>query len=553
MSDSLTDDHVSWAQQFTGVTIGGGQPADAGSTATPAANGSDQTAASNGADQSAAGTEQQVAAGDPHAAGPQAGDPHVAADPQVGDPHVAEQTTPDAGPATSTAQSPEQQSSAPADAGTGQPHATADGGTAAPGGILDTIGDGLSAVGGAIADGAKAVGGAVVDGAKAVGGAIEDGAKAVAQGAEVVGGAIVDGAKAVGGALEDGAKAVGGALEDGAKAVGGVIEDGAKAIGGAIEDGAVALGRAVGLIDPPKPPEKITPPILGPEQQKRADDAKTKLPPEDQKKYQDMLDGAKSDKEKQYLQKGLAAGHSLSELQAFQSKIAGKDEKWMQDNLALTGNSEGKGVKQQWSMSCNATTAEAVRGQMDPLYALKMHEDNPDITDADNADPTKKNDKLAADQKAQLESANPDGSLGGQARARDDTSNARGRWNTDLLNKDSDSTGMKFDRKMIGGTGPTVDQAVDDISSDVEKGMPVPIVIGDGGAHANAHYVLVTAVDKGPPKAFSIHDPGNGTTEVRTEDELKNGKIDLAGDPMKKGSGWNKLSAYEKPTPVAVK
>jgi hypothetical protein len=264
-----------------------------------------------------------------------------------------------------------------------------------------------------------------------------------------------------------------------------------------------------------------------------------------------MLDGAKSAKEKQYLQKGLSAGHSLSELQAFQSKIAGKDEKWMQDNLSLTGNSEGKGVKQQWSMSCNATTAEAVRGQMDPLYALKMHEDNPDITDADNDDPMKKNANLAADQKAQLESANPDGSSGGVARARNDPAQVSGRWNTDLLNKDSASTGMSFKNKKIGDDGLTTDQAVDDISSDVQKGMPVPIVIGDGGDAAFAHYVLVTATDKGPPRSFSIHDPANGTTEVRTEDELKNGKIDLAG--QSKGGGWMKLSAYEKPTPVEVK
>jgi hypothetical protein len=121
------------------------------------------------------------------------------------------------------------------------------------------------------------------------------------------------------------------------------------------------------------------------------------------------------------------------------------------------------------------------------------------------------------------------------------------------LNKDKDSTGVNYTNKKIGDGGLTVDQAVDDISSDVQKGMPVPIVIGDGSQAKYAHYVLVTATDPGPPRSFSIHDPANGTTEVRTEDELKNGKIDLAGDPNKKGSGWNKLGAYEKPTPVAVK
>ena len=179
-----------------------------------------------------------------------------------------------------------------------------------------------------------------------------------------------------------------------------------------------------------------------------------------------------------------------------------------------------------------------------------MHEENPNLTERDNDDGAKLNPKLAADQKAQLESANPDGSAGGVARSENDPTDPQsGRWNTDLLNKDSDSTGVSYTNKKIGEEGLTVDQAVDDISKDVQSGMPVPIVIGDGGKAAYAHYVLVTASDPGPPRSFSIHDPANGTTEVRTEDDLKNGKIDLAGDPTKKGSGWNKLGAYENRRP----
>ena len=115
--------------------------------------------------------------------------------------------------------------------------------------------------------------------------------------------------------------------------------------------------------------------MIGTAQQKRSDGMLAKLSPEDQKKYNDMLGKAKTDKEKQYLAKGLASGHSVAELEGFQAKIAGKDEKWMQDNLSLTGNSDGKGVKQQWHMSCNATAVQAVKGEMDPLYALKVHEE----------------------------------------------------------------------------------------------------------------------------------------------------------------------------------
>jgi hypothetical protein len=79
----------------------------------------------------------------------------------------------------------------------------------------------------------------------------------------------------------------------------------------------------------------------------------------------------------------------------------------------------------------------------------------------------------------------------------------------------------------------------------MDKGEPVPIVIGDGGKNANAHYVLITGMDKGPPKSYSIHDPWSGETVVRSEDEIKQGKLNIAG--------WNKLAAIEEPAEKPVK
>ena len=77
------------------------------------------------------------------------------------------------------------------------------------------------------------------------------------------------------------------------------------------------------------------------------------MSPEDQKRLHVVMDGKKPPKELDYLQKGLAAGHGIGELEKFSRKIAGKDEKWMQDNLSLTGNSSGKGVKHNGP--CRAT------------------------------------------------------------------------------------------------------------------------------------------------------------------------------------------------------
>ena len=283
----------------------------------------------------------------------------------------------------------------------------------------------------------------------------------------------------------------------------------------------------------------IQSPILGSAQTKRLAVITKDLSSADKARFKAVMDAAATPAEKAYIGKGLAAGHSIKTVEAFAAKIAGKDAKWMQDNLSLTGNSEGKGVKQQWSMSCNATAQEAVRGAMDPIYALKMHEDNPDLTEADEASGTSLNPRLAEEQKKLLESANPDGSKGGDAVARGSGIAAQGRWNTDLLNKIKSTTGASYEKRIVG-VDETMDQSVGSINDGLSKGLPVPIVVGNAANRA-AHYVVIVATDPGPPRYYSIHDPASGDTVTRSENQLRTGKIDL---------GWTTLYSIEKPTEI---
>ena len=292
---------------------------------------------------------------------------------------------------------------------------------------------------------------------------------------------------------------------------------------------------------PHRKQEAISAPILGTMQQKRAADLKAALSPADQAKFDKLIESAKTEKEKQYVTKGLAAGHTVAELEKFQARIAGKDDKWMQDHLKLTGDSKGKGIKQQWHMSCNATTAQAVKGELDPLYALKLHDENSDVSKADDNDATAKNRKMGAEQKQMLESANPDGSKGGEASNRADPTAKRGRWNTDLLNNMEDTTGLKYANNRLGG-GITIDTAITAMKGDAAQGIPLPIVIGNKPGEYT-HYVLVTACQPGPPAKFAIHDPWEGKTYMRSEATIRAGKINIAGS--------NQITAYENPSVVS--
>jgi hypothetical protein len=290
--------------------------------------------------------------------------------------------------------------------------------------------------------------------------------------------------------------------------------------------------------------KEVEPPIMGESQGTRADAMLKKLPEADQKAVKELMDATQSEAEKQYLLKGVAAGHTVAELKAFAKKVRGKDATWMRDNLSLTGSSTGTGVMQQWSHSCNATAAQAVRGQMDPLYALKLHEQNPKLDEADDKDGAKLNPKLAAEQKAKLESeykGSVAASVGGQgvAAPRQGVGGA-GRWADDLLNSQSDTTGISYSTQQ----DPPIADAMKSIDGGVGKGQPVPIVIGNSPTDYR-HYVVVTGMTKGPPKQYTIHDPGTGKTVVRAEADFTGGKLDI--------SGANQITAIENPSAKAPK
>ncbi len=304
---------------------------------------------------------------------------------------------------------------------------------------------------------------------------------------------------------------------------------------GAVDNREVGPNSAVALAI-----DQVFHPILGSAQSARAAEIEGKLSPEDQKQYKAMLDEAKSDKERQYITKGLAANHSVADLKKFAAKIAGKDAKWLQDNLSLTGSSDGSGVKQQWHDSCGPTTFEAVQGELDPLYALDKHEKNPNLNQADDTNATAKNADLAEDQRKVLVA-------GGGVAVNRNQRGGSGRWIADALNDVKASTGLEYKLNLIGeGDGDaTVEDGITAINDATSKGEPVPISIGNKSRVLTQHYVLVTASDPGPPRYYTIHDPWSGETVIRSEDQLRNGKLNIAG--------CNELGSFDKPTPVEVK
>ncbi len=277
--------------------------------------------------------------------------------------------------------------------------------------------------------------------------------------------------------------------------------------------------------------------IIGSFQCERAADKLLEMSGEELETFTNTLDGL-NNSQRSYIWKALASSNSISSIKVFSQIIKGKDDDWLQNNCQLTNHTDGTGIKQQWSHSCNATTVQAFRGQMDPIYAYTFNLINSDISAANNNNGWSANPLMAADQKAMLES-NYDGSLGtmggGTAVARN-AGGGVGRWADDLLNSNSDDTGVSYST-LRRGDGVSYDTLMTEIKKGASRGIPVPIVVGSG-ISSYAHYVMVTAIDKSQtPAVFTIHDPGAGVTVQFTEDDFKNNTLSL--------SGWTTLSAVE--------
>lgn len=268
-----------------------------------------------------------------------------------------------------------------------------------------------------------------------------------------------------------------------------------------------------------KPLDRV---LLGMPQREQAGGNLEKMSEADQKEVMSLLtqSAAHSPEESEYVVKALAAGHSLAELKQFQAQIAGKDKAWMEEHLRLVGSSSGKGIKQQWSHSCAPTEVEAMKGELDPIYAFQLRQKNPKLDQANDKDGSAVNPDLANEQFNLLTQT------GGAVAPREnaDGSGHGGKMST-LLNSEGSGMGLKFDRREVG-SDITMNEALSTAQERLKMGLPVPISVGDDG-NPYAHAAMITGVEDGPPRRFSIHDPWTGSVKVYSEEDIASGKLDV--------------------------
>jgi hypothetical protein len=251
------------------------------------------------------------------------------------------------------------------------------------------------------------------------------------------------------------------------------------------------------------------------------------LSEQEQGRYKAILARGANQLEQAYIMKAFAVGHDLDAVESFANEIRGKGAAWLRNNLHLTASTTMTGVMQQWSHSCGPTTAQALFGDIDPLFALDVNKNNPSINKADDRDGTKLNPDLAEEQRVWLEKAMPDGRQGGAATARAAGNQGRGRWCEDVFTEGVQDLGLTYKANFLGGAY-NLERAMADLDKALDRGLPVPLVVK---AQTSSHYVLaIRVVNVNGQKTYIMHDPWTGQTTARTEEQFKNNTLNLSGN-----------------------
>lgn len=104
--------------------------------------------------------------------------------------------------------------------------------------------------------------------------------------------------------------------------------------------------------------------------ERRARDAVAGMPPDSQQQYVGLLTGAQNQAQRVMIERAVAAGRSMEEVEQLAQRMAGKSD---QDIMA---SFTGAGVFQGFQQSCVPTSYQIAIAEMDPIAAIEMR-DNP--------------------------------------------------------------------------------------------------------------------------------------------------------------------------------
>jgi hypothetical protein len=280
--------------------------------------------------------------------------------------------------------------------------------------------------------------------------------------------------------------------------------------------------------------------VLGPLQAEHAAETYAGLAAQDRETFDGLLAQAGSELERAFLFKALSAhGDALDAIAAFAQLIRDQSELWLLHNLTLSAaraviDGFQNGVKQQFNDTCVSTTAQALKGELDPLYALYLRRTNRDVSAADDVHPA-----AAGNDVLQAEQLHGGGGPANKPHPRKDPLDIGFSDNTDLIhNLRLPDQGFLFGEFVYTARDPDsfwpaapddpsqaehMNHSLDGIAAQLRRGIPTPFAL-------KRHAILALDVDgEGPAEKFLLHDPYEGVTGWLTREQIVTGSFLIAG------------------------
>jgi hypothetical protein len=216
----------------------------------------------------------------------------------------------------------------------------------------------------------------------------------------------------------------------------------------------------------------------------------------------ELLASAESDHERAWLFKAASAGHGYDALRRFANAIRGHDQHWLDTHLSLVDRGDvgtqsrlGIAVRQYEATTCGTTTVIVARAEHDPLYALRLTEDDFDAA-------------FAAERAAVHDETNV---------VHPQSAGTSPKGVATYLTR---YIGVPYRWRLVDDTDRReISRTLREVVGAVDRGVPVPLLIG---GIVPRHYVLVVGHERG---TLLIFEPTAGRTVAVPEQQFLDGDL----------------------------
>jgi hypothetical protein len=246
-------------------------------------------------------------------------------------------------------------------------------------------------------------------------------------------------------------------------------------------------------------------------------------------RFEELIEDAASDLQREMLQRAVSCGHSLSELHAFADALRAMTDAEVYDACTLS-----------WNSGLQDSVVARLRAEADPLYAfsangnaLSPREDTPSLPlrhvsaqllvppEVSNVVPTRKRAAVR--------------DLGASPDDPGTTTGLNGALAEDLLNASLRGLGIRLSERAVDGPSFPLERALELAAAALERGIPVPVVLGPkAGDHAR-YALLLQAAPVGSGRAFELHDPtADETVWVNAGDFMNRKELPLSNKTLRR-------------------